>query len=626
VAIAISLQTRKHLAARTIAAHLTLESDRILRQQGCRGMLTVQQVKSLLTTVVSNHLHKLNRLAALEAADGINADDGRRSDLIMGWALRLKAARGPEAVVEVSDHPAICASGLAEPDVAEINQTIALLRGRRTSDAPPAKILRLLEDCGASQTTGDVIEAETIWYRGQAAALMAVHHRRSGRYDHDDKLVNHILSEQMSSFAPVASAPVVAASATTEDVRRFAPGSAPVTQPEVVTGPSVSILRLTERLIEEKAGLGEWRTKTQEQVRSVAELFVKMIGGDDTRLINQSRVADFRTLLLKLPKTYGKNPKDFDRPLADHLEQAKKLPPAKVGRQGGTINSRLNQLKSVIEYVETSGNAVADYAGVEKLRAKTRGRPRNERNVLSVENLRGIFAQAPWTGCASEKNRMEKGPLIIHDALYWVPIVAKATLGRREEICGLDVDDVLEEDGIPYIYIRPNAHRLLKNPQSLRRVPLIGEVMRLNFLKYRDIIMSLGYKLLFPELKANSDKTPLGDVFHGEWIKVQDTVIPDAEAERKAFHSIRKTSASELKDKGVASELRADVLGHGGGNITEERYASSAKLQQMLTALEKLPNYTGDLVAREIRLHKDVQAGNRRLSAKPRRRTRADET
>jgi hypothetical protein len=79
---------RAYLVARTIAAHLTLESDRILRE-GHRRMLSAQQVKSLLTTAVSNHLHKLNRVAALELADGITAADGRRSDLIMGWALRL---------------------------------------------------------------------------------------------------------------------------------------------------------------------------------------------------------------------------------------------------------------------------------------------------------------------------------------------------------------------------------------------------------------------------------------------------------------------------------------------------------------------------------------------------------
>ena len=74
--IAISLQTREPMVARTIAAHLTLESDRILRE-GHRRMLSAQQVKSLLMTAVSNHLHKLNRVAALELADGIGAEDAR---------------------------------------------------------------------------------------------------------------------------------------------------------------------------------------------------------------------------------------------------------------------------------------------------------------------------------------------------------------------------------------------------------------------------------------------------------------------------------------------------------------------------------------------------------------------
>jgi hypothetical protein len=62
----------------------SLESDRILRQ-GRRWMLSAQQIKTLLTLAADNHLRKLNRVAALELADGISAADGRRSDLIMGW-------------------------------------------------------------------------------------------------------------------------------------------------------------------------------------------------------------------------------------------------------------------------------------------------------------------------------------------------------------------------------------------------------------------------------------------------------------------------------------------------------------------------------------------------------------
>jgi hypothetical protein len=192
--IAISLQTREPVVARTIAAHLTLESDRILRE-GRRRMLSAQQVKSLLTTAVSNHLRKLNRVAALELADGISAADGRRSDLIMGWALRLRAARGPNATVDPGDHAAILESGLSKEDLTEIGQMIALLRKQGHSEAPRPKILQMLKDCGASETPGDILEAQSILYRGQAAALMAVDRRWSGRFKEDDDLVDRILSQ-----------------------------------------------------------------------------------------------------------------------------------------------------------------------------------------------------------------------------------------------------------------------------------------------------------------------------------------------------------------------------------------------------------------------------------------------
>ena len=215
---------------------------------------------------------------------------------------------------------------------------------------------------------------------------------------------------------------------------------------------------------------------------------------------------------------------------------------------------------------------------------------------------------------------MTGGPVVIHDALYFVPILAQKTLGRREEICGLDVDDVLEEDGIPYIWIRDNDHRRIKNPQSNRRIPLVDEPVRLNFLKYHAAIKALGHKLLFPDLRANSDRTALGDVFYDGFVEHWGIAIPDYREQKKVFHSIRKTGGDNLKDADVTSEIRADILGHGGRNTTEERYANAAKLKQMLEALDRLPTYTSDLVACDIRLHEDVLKRKPRASAVQRRR------
>ncbi|MCG2644789.1 MULTISPECIES: hypothetical protein [Bradyrhizobium] len=87
-------------------------------------------------------------------------------------------------------------------------------------------------------------------------------------------------------------------------------------------------------------------------------------------------------------------------------------------------------------------------------------------------------------------------------------------------------------------------------------------MVRLGLLRYRAEIKSLGHKLLFPELRAASDRTPLGDVFYGDWIKVQNVAVANAAEEKKTFHSFRKVGGADLKDGGVPSELRADILGH----------------------------------------------------------------
>jgi integrase len=269
----------------------------------------------------------------------------------------------------------------------------------------------------------------------------------------------------------------------------------------------ISITNLAENLIKEKAKLEEWNSKTQRQVRSLVATFVEMIGDDHVRSLHQSRVAEYRTLLLALPLTYGKGQNDRKTPLSVWLERAKALPKEKVGRDAGTLNRHLSQLQEVLVYIEACGHKIPEFSGVSKLLSKKKGRARDERNPFSAADLAAIFRQPPWTGCEDLENRVTPGPMIYHDALYIVPYLARYTLGRREELCGLDVDDVLEEDGIPYIFIRPNEHRTLKNVQSKRRIPLIGEVVRLGFLQYHAEIKALGHRLVFPELRAVSDRT-----------------------------------------------------------------------------------------------------------------------
>src|SRR5665811_2313021 len=49
-----------------------------------------QRGKAMLTSVARAHLAKLDRVAALEIADGVTAGEGKRSDLVMAWVKRLQ--------------------------------------------------------------------------------------------------------------------------------------------------------------------------------------------------------------------------------------------------------------------------------------------------------------------------------------------------------------------------------------------------------------------------------------------------------------------------------------------------------------------------------------------------------
>lgn len=622
VPIAISLRTRDLSIARTMAAHLAVASDGILRQEG-REVLSPAQVRSMLESVARAHLAKLDRLAALETADGITADDGRASDRVMGWARRLQASQGIAAAVGEAERCVLAANGLSVEEIEEVNWTLDLLRKSSRGSFPRQKLMALLEACGAPQGEGDVQQAERIYYRGQAAALLSVDRRWSGEYREDDKLIEQLLSDHGVASRVIATTLEAPRERPASRAEEVATAAMPTESSSTASSAKeTSISNLAENLVKEKAKLGEWNDKTQRQVRSLVATFVEMIGDDHVRSLGQSRLAEYRSLLLALPRTYGKGQNDRKTPLSVWLERAKALPGNEVGRESGTLNRHLTQLQEVLVYIEACGHKIPEFSGVSKLLSKKKGRARDERNPFSPEDLAAIFRQPPWTGCESLESRLVLGPMIYHDALSIAPYLARYTLGRREELCGLDVEDVLEEDGIPYIFIRPNEHRTLKNPQSKRKIPLVDEVVRLGFLRYHAEIRALGYKLLFPELRAASDRTPLGDVFYGDWIKVQDLAVPNAAEERKVFHSFRKTGGADLKHAGVASELRADILGHGGDNVTEERYVSSAKLKQMLEALQQLPIVTEHIEARGICLRRDILRKCSRPSARPRRQVK----
>lgn len=186
------------------------------------------------------------------------------------------------------------------------------------------------------------------------------------------------------------------------------------------------------------------------------------------------------------------------------------------------------------------------------------------------------------------------GKSIVHDACYYVPMIAWYTGLRREEICGLELVDLQQEDGQWHFKVQDNDVRTLKTKTSRRLVPFASELVRLRLPDYVEALRSAGETLLFPELAAESGKGTRGGTYYKiHWTKVASR-LPFIEP-GQAVHSFRHTVTDELKDQSVFEEVRADLVGHRIQSETGGRYSKAARLEPLRAAVEKIPKVTSTL-------------------------------
>ena len=363
--------------------------------------------------------------------------------------------------------------------------------------------------------------------------------------------------------------------------------------------------------------MGNWDEKTAGQHISIARLLTRIVQHDDVARLRQCDVAKYRDVLLGLPKSYGKSSKDAQRSVAELLARGQALPEEKRGLIAPTINRHMTQLGNILKSAASYGLRTAETIDLSGLRAKEGERDRDQRPPMTLDDIRAILKGAPWHGCLSEAKRLEPGQIVIHDSLYWAPLIAIYSLMRREEICGLMIVDVHFDAPVPYFDVVRNKYRRLKNPQSKRKIPIHPELLRLGLRAYVEAIAALGYDLLFPELLPASGKARLGNQFHREWLPLLTHTAPAAVEEGKVFHSIRHFGNQQLVEAAVIPDWRQDIMGHKGKSEAEERYRGDVALRRKLRALKKIPNVTAQLQAYPILLRENVV---KKIGRKPRRK------
>jgi integrase len=290
--------------------------------------------------------------------------------------------------------------------------------------------------------------------------------------------------------------------------------------------------------------------------------------------------------------------------LAAAEERPTGLPAAELGLAPPTINRHITALRVIHRWAGTAGvdrppwNFENLQVGISKKK-----RARNQRPPTSPEDLKKLFALPIFTGCQPHRGgtgqvvlraRFTPGATIVHDAFYWVPLLTNYTGARREETCKLRPADFRELDGIHYIQIEETETGRVKNDGSVRAMPLHLELIRLGILEFVEKCRQKGWDVLFPELRPTNGTQKFGDVFYKRvWVNIRTKggLSPKAD-----IHGARHRFSTALKDQRVESEFRADLMGHIGKTITEERYSDPAELKLLQKMVNQLPSMTHHLV------------------------------
>lgn len=358
-----------------------------------------------------------------------------------------------------------------------------------------------------------------------------------------------------------------------------------------------------------------WDGVTIQQVRTAIRLFDHACGGDVfIEDIAQEHVTAFTELCRALPNRWGRTTKEREGGIAASLERAKTMAPDMLGVSQVTISKHITWIMAVLDHAEGASKEEGHHPaqplsfrkarkGVGKKGRQQRKRDREKRANWTKQEVRRLLSAPIWTGSAGMDRRLKPGGEVLHDAWYWLPLMLPLYGGRSSELAGMPLGHVHEDEPIPYLQIDFTEDRGLKNVQSIRKLPIHPELIRLGFIEYVRAIRAAGCTMLFPEMDSPASSSFASTFYKSIFSPWRAWAFPDGTPWRhqvggawkdKDVHSFRGTATSMLKGV-VPDSVRCDIFGHEGETETARTYDDEADLSIKLEALRFLTPLTEHL-------------------------------
>lgn len=178
-------------------------------------------------------------------------------------------------------------------------------------------------------------------------------------------------------------------------------------------------------------------------------------------------------------------------------------------------------------------------------------------------------------------------------AEYWVPHIGLYNGLRLNEICQLNVEDVIPVDSIWCFNITRDVGRgvddkVLKTKSSERVVPIHPQLLELGFMRYLKQFERKPRGKLFPDIRTGTTGYR-SDQFSKWFARFLKSI--DADADRTSFHSFRHNFRDALREADVRHEI-AMLLGgwsdNSRGKSVQMFYGKGFRIETVLEELKKI--------------------------------------
>jgi integrase len=325
-------------------------------------------------------------------------------------------------------------------------------------------------------------------------------------------------------------------------------------------------LELFERYAQQRLAEKRKRRDTIEQDRKIIKLFASFVGATKAvSALTQIEVREWRDTVAALPPKFA-SAKAYQG-LAIR-EAAAKAQAAGMKRMSPmTVNKYMSTVSPFLAWCVR--NAFAERNPCEGLFYDLQ-KGRNPRPPFSSDQLRQILASPLFTGFEGDGKEHVTGTTHARDWRFWIPLVCLFTGARISEIAQLNVCDIDQEGGIPFITIRHDeaAGQSTKSARS-RIAPIHSKLVALGFLSFVEgrRAAGAGAGRLFPELLPNS-RGNVGATASRFWRDFLRRIGVKSGSDGYGSHSFRHLLADRLRTAGYLNEEIKVALGHSQKSVT----------------------------------------------------------